>query len=626
MSELKFYLDAQEKKSVLRFITCGSVDDGKSTLIGRLLFDAKQISEDQLSILESDSQKIGTQKGEIDFALLVDGLIAEREQGITIDVAYRYFSNEKRKFIIADAPGHEQYTRNMATGASTADLAIILVDARKGVQIQTRRHSCIISQLGVKKIIFAVNKMDLIEFSEDVFNAIISDYSCFAGKLGLKDISFIPISALNGDNIYSKSENTNWYSGLTLMETLNNVPLESQISKAPFRFPVQWVNRSTPDFRGFSGTVISGKIVKGGDVVVFPSGVVSRVKKIITFDGELDEAIADQAITLVLEDEVDISRGDVLAGSSDHPELTDQLMAHILWMSKTPMLPGRSYLLKANFKTLPATITDLKYKINVNTLVHEAAKTMEINELGVCNLFLDEPIPFEPYADNKKMGSFVLIDSFSNETIAMGMIDHGLRRADNIHFQQLSLDKQARALIKNQDPVVLWFTGLSGSGKSTIANILEQRLYDRGNHTVLLDGDNIRRGLSKDLGFTDNDRVENIRRIAEVAKLMIDAGLVVIVSFISPFSSDRSMARNLISTREFVEIYIDASLDLCISRDPKGLYKKAQNGEIKNFTGIDSSYDIPQNPEIRINSDNTNANDAADQILSYLGQNNYLKY
>jgi len=621
---LEKFIGIEEEKSQLRFITCGSVDDGKSTLIGRLLYDANHIFDDQLEALEADSRKIGTQGGAMDFALLVDGLSAEREQGITIDVAYRYFATEKRKFIVADTPGHEQYTRNMATGASTADLAVILIDARKGVMTQTRRHSFIISQLNVQHTILAVNKMDLVDFSKDVFDSIVRDFSVFATKLDLDNLSFIPISALGGDNIYSQSEKTDWYQGPTLTHLLETAAVESRAHLAPFRFPVQWVNRSSSDFRGFSGTIISGKIAKGDSVVVLPSGVTSKVKNIVTYDNDLDSAIVGQAVTLVLEDEIDISRGDVLSQTIDRPEVTDQLLAHLLWMAGKPMLSGRPYMLKVNNKSVSATVTDIKYKIDVNTLGHEATKTLSMNELGVCNLFLDEKIAFEPYTKTKEMGSFILIDVLTNDTVAMGLIDYGLRRADNIQWQNFNINKQARARLKNQNPAVLWFTGLSGSGKTTIANIVEQRLYARHNHTVLLDGDNIRHGLSKDLGFTDADRVENIRRIAETSKLMVDAGLMVLVSFISPFAAERRFARNLLEEREFIEIFIDASVELCASRDPKGLYKKVEDGEIKNFTGIDSPYESPEEADITIDSAKIEAVKAADQIMQYLEINGYL--
>ena len=622
--DLEEFLESQEEKSLLRFITCGSVDDGKSTLSGRLLYDSKQIFDDQLAALETDSKQVGTQGADIDFALLVDGLSAEREQGITIDVAYRYFATEARKYIVADTPGHEQYTRNMATGASTADLAIILIDARKGVLTQTRRHSFIISQLKVENVIVAINKMDLVDFSQATFEAIVADYSAFAGEIGLGDVQFVPISALGGDNIFTASATTAWYSGPPLMALLEATPADTANPDAPFRFPVQMVNRPSSDFRGFAGTIASGCVATGDKVIALPSGTTSAVKSIVSYDGDLDEAVTGQAITLVLEDEIDISRGDYLAQANDRPEVTDQFMAHLLWMSDEPMLPSRPYILKSNNKSITATITDLKYKINVNTMLQEASKSLALNELGVCNFFLGEPIVFEAYADNKQMGSFVLIDGLSNETVAMGMIDFGLRRADNIHWQSLDIDKQARARLKNQSPAVLWFTGLSGSGKSTIANIVEQRLYARRNHTVLLDGDNVRHGLNKDLGFTDTDRVENIRRIAETSKLMVDAGLIVISSFISPFIAERRMARDLMGDDEFIEIFIDASVEVCADRDPKGLYQKAKEGKIKNFTGIDSPYENPEQADIIIDSANVDPDKAADQIMLYLEENGYL--
>ncbi|MBT5941344.1 MAG: adenylyl-sulfate kinase, partial [Rhodospirillaceae bacterium] len=537
---------------------------------------------------------------------------------------YRYFATEARKYIVADTPGHEQYTRNMATGASTADLAIILIDARKGVLTQTRRHSFIISQLKVENVIVAINKMDLVDFSQATFEAIVADYSAFAGEIGLGDVQFVPISALGGDNIFTASDNTDWYSGPTLMALLEATPADTANPDAPFRFPVQMVNRPSSDFRGFAGTIASGCVATGDKVIALPSGTTSAVKSIVSYDGDLDEAVTGQAITLVLEDEIDISRGDYLAQANDRPEVTDQFMAHLLWMSDEPMLPSRPYILKSNNKSITATITDLKYKINVNTMLQEASKSLALNELGVCNFFLGEPIVFEAYADNKQMGSFVLIDGLSNETVAMGMIDFGLRRADNIHWQSLDIDKQARARLKNQSPAVLWFTGLSGSGKSTIANIVEQRLYARRNHTVLLDGDNVRHGLNKDLGFTDTDRVENIRRIAETSKLMVDAGLIVISSFISPFIAERRMARDLMGDDEFIEIFIDASVEVCADRDPKGLYQKAKEGKIKNFTGIDSPYENPEQADIIIDSANVDPDKAADQIMLYLEENGYL--
>ncbi|MFP6711302.1 MAG: sulfate adenylyltransferase subunit CysN [Rhodospirillales bacterium] len=622
--DLQNLLKMQEQKSLLRFITCGSVDDGKSTLIGRLLYDSKQIFDDQLETPKSDSQKIGTQRNDIDFALLVDGLSAEREQGITIDVAYRYFATDGRKYIVADTPGHEQYTRNMATGASTADLAIILIDARKGVLTQTRRHSFIVSQLKVQNIILAINKMDLVDYAQETFDQIAADYISFAEEIGLSTINAIPISALKGDNIFEQSNQMGWYQGPTLMAQLESVEVEAASLEAPFRFPVQWVNRPDLIFRGFSGTITSGQVKVGDKIVALPSAKTTKIARIVTYDGDLDHAIEDQAITLVLEDEIDISRGDVLASTNDRPEVTDQFMAHLLWMADEPMLPSRPYLLKTGNKTVTASITELKYKIDVNSLAQEAVKSLALNEFGVCNLFLDTPIAFDVFSADKQLGSFILIDDLTNETVAMGMIDYGLRRADNIHWQSLNINKSARAQLKNQKPAVLWFTGLSGSGKSTVANIVDQRLYARRNHTVILDGDNVRHGLNKDLGFTDTDRVENIRRIAETSKLMVEAGLMVIVSFISPFRAERRMARDLMEENEFLEIYIDASLELCASRDPKGLYKKARDGEIKNFTGIDSPYELPERADITIDSANVSPEQAADQIMLYLEQNGYL--
>ena len=619
------YLQAQEDKSLLRFITCGSVDDGKSTLIGRLLYDSKLIFEDQLNTLENDSKKVGTQGGDIDFALLVDGLAAEREQGITIDVAYRFFSTDKRKFIVADTPGHEQYTRNMATGASTAELAIILVDARKGILTQTRRHSFIVSLLGIKHVIVAINKMDLVDYSQHSFNQIEEDYREFAKGIGLKNISCVPISALKGDNILSKSDNMDWYHGPTLMAELENVDVTTDDTQKPFRLPVQWVNRPNLDFRGFSGTAASGRIRPGDEIVALPSAKTSKVKEIVTYDGNLDEAVAHQAITLVLEDEIDISRGDIICAAQERAQLTDQFMAHVLWMNDEHLLPGRPYLLKTAGKTLNATVTELKHKINVNTMEHEAGKTLELNEVGVCNLSLGQAIAFDPYADDHVTGAFILIDRLTNNTVGVGMIDYGLRRAENIHWQATDVNKDVRAEQKGQKPAMLWFTGLSGSGKSTVANLVEQKLLARHQHTYLLDGDNVRHGLNKDLGFTDADRVENIRRVAETSKLMVDAGLLVMVSFISPFKAERRMARDLVETGEFIEIFIDTPIEICEQRDPKGLYKKARQGEIKNFTGFDSPYEAPEDPELRIDTTLKTPEQAADEIVAHLEENGYLR-
>ncbi|MFC4347196.1 sulfate adenylyltransferase subunit CysN [Kordiimonas lipolytica] len=622
--DISAYLKAQEEKSMLRFITCGSVDDGKSTLIGRLLYDSKLIFEDQLSALEADSKKMGTQGQEIDFALLVDGLAAEREQGITIDVAYRFFSTDKRKFIVADTPGHEQYTRNMATGASTADVAILLIDARRGVLTQTRRHSFICSLLGIKRIVLAVNKMDLVDYSQKVLNDIEVEYREFAKDFGFAEIVSIPLSALKGDNILTKSENTPWYDGPTLMNYLETVPVGDARQAADFRLPVQWVNRPNLDFRGFSGTIASGTIRPGDPIKVLPSAVESTVKSIVTYDGELDEAVAGEAITLTLNDEIDISRGDVIAGK-DHPcEVADQFEAKIIWMAEEQMLPGRPYLFKTANKTIPGLVTDLKHKVNVNTLEHTAAKKLELNEIGICNIALDSRIAFDPYGINRDTGAFIIIDRITNSTVGVGMIDFALRRASNIHWQALDVDKIARADMKHQRPAVLWFTGLSGSGKSTIANIVEKRLFARGRHTYTLDGDNVRHGLNQDLGFTDADRVENIRRVGEVAKLMVDAGLVVMTSFISPFRAERRMVHDLMDEGEFIEVYVDTPIEVCAERDPKGLYKKAKAGEIKNFTGYDSPYEAPERADIHVNTEKMSAEDCADVIIAYLEENGYL--
>ncbi|WP_308908986.1 sulfate adenylyltransferase subunit CysN [Pseudokordiimonas caeni] len=623
-TDIHAYLKAQEEKSLLRFITCGSVDDGKSTLIGRLLYDSKMIFEDQLAALESDSKKMGTQGQEIDFALLVDGLAAEREQGITIDVAYRFFSTDKRKFIVADTPGHEQYTRNMATGASTADLAILLIDARRGVLTQTRRHSFIASLLGIKHVVLAINKMDLMDYSEYVFRDIEAEYRTFAAELGALNITAIPMSALKGDNILTPSPEMPWYNGPTLMHHLETVQVEDARQSGPFRMPVQWVNRPNLDFRGFSGTIAGGTVKPGDRVKILPSAVETTIKSIVVHGGDLDEAVAGEAVTLTLTDEVDASRGDVIVGK-DHPaEVTDQIEAKIIWMSDEPMLPGRPYLIKTANRTLPGQISDLKYKVNVNTLEHTAAKKLDLNEIGVCNVSLSDRIAFDPYAQNRDMGAFIIIDRLTNNTVGVGMIDFALRRASNIHWQALDVNKDARAEMKHQRPAVLWFTGLSGSGKSTIANIVEKRLFARGRHTYILDGDNIRHGLNKDLGFTDADRVENIRRIGEVARLMVDAGLVVLTSFISPFRAERRMVRELVAGGEFVEVFVDTPIEVCAERDPKGLYKKAKAGEIKNFTGFDSPYEAPEVPEIHVKTAEKSAEACADQIIAYLEANGYL--
>ncbi|MGE4416351.1 MAG: sulfate adenylyltransferase subunit CysN [Marinobacterium sp.] len=617
--DIEQYLKQHENKGLLRFITCGSVDDGKSTLIGRLLFDSKMLFEDQLSAIEADSKKYGTQGEEIDFALLVDGLAAEREQGITIDVAYRFFSTDRRKFIVADTPGHEQYTRNMVTGASTADAAILMVDARKGILTQTRRHSFLMSLIGIRNIVVAINKMDLMDYSEQVFNRIRDEYREFAGQLGLDNITFIPMSALKGDNITAHSDNTPWYHGTTLMGYLETVEVDDdRLQRNPFRMPVQWVNRPNLDFRGFAGTLASGVVRPGDEIRVQPSGKTSRIASIYTYDGELDEAVAGQSVTLTLTDEIDISRGDVISGIDQPAQTADQFETSIVWMHEEPMLPGRPYLLKIGTRTVTATITDIKYQVNVNTLEHMAAKKLELNGIGICNISLDRAIAFDPYTENQDTGGFILIDRMNNNTVAAGMIHFALRRSQNIHMQHVDVDKAARARAKNQQPCVLWFTGLSGAGKSTIANKVEKKLHALGHHTYLLDGDNVRHGLNKDLGFTDADRVENIRRVAEVSKLMADAGLIVLSAFISPFRSERAMARGMVEDGEFVEIFVDAPLDVAEGRDPKGLYKKARRGELKNFTGIDSAYEIPEAPEITLDTTRYTPDEAADQVILHL--------
>ncbi|MEM7462580.1 MAG: sulfate adenylyltransferase subunit CysN [Pseudomonadota bacterium] len=622
-SDILAYLKSHEEKSLLRFITCGSVDDGKSTLIGRMLYESKMIFEDQLSALETDSKKSGTQGQNIDFALLVDGLASEREQGITIDVAYRFFSTDKRKFIVADTPGHEQYTRNMATGASTADLAIILVDARKGVITQTRRHSLIVSLLGIRNVVLAINKMDLVRYSQKKFNTIEADYREFAEGLGeghgVKfDITAIPVSALKGDNIVTSSQNMTWFEGPSLLEFLEEAPAGENLEKAAFRMPVQWVNRPNADFRGFSGQVASGRIKEGDSIRVQPSGSKTKVNRVVTLDGELKKAVAGQSVTLVLDDEIDISRGDVISEAKRPAEVADQFETTLIWMAESPMLPGRPYLLKTGPKTVRATITAPKYQINVNSFEHVAATKLELNEIGVCNIATDQQIAFDPYTDNRETGAFILIDRLTNATVGAGTIHFALRRSANIHWQALDVNRNLRANLKLQKPAVLWFTGLSGSGKSTIANILEKKLAAMGRHTYLLDGDNVRHGLNKDLGFTDADRVENIRRVAEVAKLMSDAGLITLVSFISPFRSERRMARSMMEEGEFVEIHVDTPLEVAESRDVKGLYAKARAGDIKNFTGIDSPYEPPNNPEFAINTVELTAEQAADNLFNYL--------
>jgi bifunctional enzyme CysN/CysC len=619
-TDIDQYLKSHEHKSLLRFITCGSVDDGKSTLIGRLLYDSKMVFEDQLAALESDSKKVGTQGGNLDFALLVDGLAAEREQGITIDVAYRFFSTDKRKFIVADTPGHEQYTRNMVTGASTASLAVILIDANKGVLTQTRRHSYLVSLIGIRHVVLAINKMDMIGFSKDIFDTILKDYREFAAQIGLKSIVAIPISALRGDNITETSANMPWYKGRTLMGHLETVQIDDHSQAAPFRLPVQWVNRPNQSFRGFSGIITSGTVRPGDRLRVLPSGKESRVARIVTHGGDLEEAVADQSVTIVLEDEIDVSRGNVLARVDALPAVADQFKVTIIWMAQEPMLPGRQYWIKIGAKIALATVADLTHKINVNTLEKLPAKTLELNEIGECSLSLDQPIAFDPYVENRDTGGFILIDRLTNGTVAAGLIHFALRRAENIHWQAIQVNKQAHAAIKNQKACILWFTGLSGTGKSTIANLVEKRLYSLGHHTFLLDGDNVRHGLNRDLGFTNEDRVENIRRVAEVSKLMVEAGLIVLVSFISPFRAERRMARERVEQGEFIEVFVNTPLAVAEARDPKGLYKKARAGEIKHFTGIDSDYETPENAEITIDTTQDSPEAAADRIVRYLAE------
>lgn len=620
-TDIESYLKSHEEKSLLRFITCGSVDDGKSTLIGRMLYESHMLFDDQLSSLKADSKKVGTQGEEIDFALLVDGLAAEREQGITIDVAYRFFSTDKRKYIVADTPGHEEYTRNMATGASTADIAIILVDAEQGVLTQTRRHSFIVSMVGVKKVLLAINKLDLVNYSEEVYDKIVSDYQDFAQTaLDIDSITSIPISALIGDNVVKKSENTPWYNGQTIMEYLETVEISNQKTLQSFRMPVQWVNRPNSNFRGFSGLISSGEINLGNKIRILPGGQSSTIKSIVTWGGNLTKAKAGQSVTIILDDEIDVSRGDVITISEDPCSEADQFQARILWMNDNPMMPGRQYLLKSNSQSAMLTLGRLKHRIDVNTLDHLPAKTLELNEIGVCNISLDKRIAFDSYDKNQTMGGFIVIDRLSNNTVGMGLIDFALRRSENIHWQKMDVSQESRAEQKSQVPKIIWFTGLSGSGKSSIANILEKKLQSLGRHTITLDGDNIRHGINRDLGFTDADRVENIRRVGEVAKLMLNSGLICITSFISPFESERKMVRSLVSENEFIEVFVDTPLSVCEQRDVKGLYAKARLGEIPNFTGISSPFEKPINPEIRIDTLKISAEEAADQIIEFLSK------
>jgi len=613
------YLKSHEQKSLLRFITCGSVDDGKSTLIGRLLYDSKMLFEDTIAAMEADSRKWGTQGDNIDFALLVDGLAAEREQGITIDVAYRFFSTERRKFIVADTPGHEQYTRNMVTGASTADAAVLMVDARKGVLTQTRRHSYLVSLLGIRHIVVAINKMDLVDYAHSTFTRIVEDYTAFAKQLGLENVTFIPVSAFKGHNITTPSAKMPWYHGPTLMGYLETVEVDEQrTQKGPFRMPVQWVNRPDLDFRGFAGTIAGGMVRPGDRIRVQPSGKESTIARVVTFDGDLPEAVAGQSVTLTLADEIDISRGDLISGAIAPAGVADQFETTLVWMHEEELLPGRSYLLKIGAQTLTASVMEIKYQVNVNTLEHVAAKTLGLNGIGVCTLNLDRAIGFDPYAENRDTGGYILIDRLTNATVAAGMLHFALRRSQNIHVQHVDVDKAARSRLNNQKSCVLWFTGLSGAGKSTIANLVEKKLHALGHRTYLLDGDNVRHGLNKDLGFTDFDRVENIRRVAEVAKLMVDAGLIVITAFISPFKAERRMARALMQDGEFIEIHADVPLATAEERDVKGLYKKARRGELKNFTGIDSRYEEPEAPELKLTTDRVSPEEAANQVVALL--------
>jgi len=617
--DIDAYLETHQHKTMLRFITCGSVDDGKSTLIGRLLYDSKMIFEDQLAALESDSKKMGTQGQEIDFALLVDGLAAEREQGITIDVAYRFFATEKRKFIVADTPGHEQYTRNMVTGASTADLAVILIDARKGVLTQTKRHSYLVHLLGIRHVVLAVNKMDLVNYDQKTFDKIVSDYREFADSIGIESFVAMPISGFKGDNITGPSGKTPWYAGPSLLPYLETVEVNNTLNQQkPFRMPVQWVNRPNLDFRGFSGTIATGSIKPGDEIRVLPSGKTSTVGRIVTFDGDKEEAVAGEAVTLTFTDEIDCSRGQVITTAKEPVEVADQFESTLVWMDEDELLSGRAYWMKIGTQTVSATVAHPKYQVYVNTMEHLAAKTLDLNAIGIANVTTDRDIPFEAYAENRDLGGFILIDKVTNRTVAAGMINFALRRAQNIHWQAVDISREDHSAMKNQKPAVLWMTGLSGSGKSTIANIVEKKLVRMNRHTFLLDGDNVRHGLNKDLGFTDADRVENIRRVGEVAKLMTDAGLIVITAFISPFREERDMVRGMMQPGEFVEVFVDTPLEEAERRDVKGLYAKARSGALKNFTGIDSPYEAPQNPEIRIDTTAMTPDEAADLIIAKL--------
>ncbi len=604
------------EKSLLRLVTCGSVDDGKSTLIGRLLYDLGAVPDDQLAALEADSKTVGARGGELDFALLVDGLMAEREQGITIDVAYRYFATEQRKFIVADSPGHAQYTRNMVTAASNADLAVLLIDARKGVLSQTRRHAFICTLMGVKQIVLAVTKMDLVGYDEDVFTRIVEDFTALAAALKLERFAALPVSGVMGDNIATRGAATPWYAGPTLIDLLQSADAGETRAAGPFRMPVQSVLRPNQDFRGFSGRIVSGVIAPGEAVRILPSGREAKIARIVTADGDLDRAVAGQSVTLTLDRELDCSRGDVIAAAADPCEVADQFQATLVWMGDAPLFPGRRYTLKLGAASANAAVTELKHSFDIDTLQQRPAKQLEANEIGIGNVSIDRALAFDAFAHNRDTGGFILIDQSTHETVGAGLIHFALRRAKNVHWQALEIDRDAHAAIKGQRPAVLWFTGLSGAGKSTIANIVEKKLYALGRHTVLLDGDNIRHGLNRDLGFTQADRVENIRRVAEIARLMADAGLIVLVAFISPFRHERDMARSLVQPGEFFEIFVDAPIDLAEARDPKGLYKKARAGQLENFTGVDSPYEPPEAPEIRIDTAAMSAEDAADFIVA----------
>jgi bifunctional enzyme CysN/CysC len=617
--DIDAYLDAHERKSLLRFITCGSVDDGKSTLIGRLLYESQMLFEDQVAALEADSRRIGTQGEELDFALLLDGLAAEREQGITIDVAYRFFSTDTRKYIVADTPGHEQYTRNMVTGASTADCALILLDARKGVLTQTRRHSYLVHLLGIRHVAVAVNKMDLVEFSEDRFREIERQYGAFAGQLGLEEFTLIPLSALRGDNVVERSGALPWYAGPTLLEYLEAVEVDQErMQDAPFRLPVQWVNRPTSEFRGFAGTVAGGSVAAGDRVVVLPAGRETAVARVVAFGGDLDRAVAGQAVTLTLADEIDISRGDVIAAADEPPQVGDQFEATVVWMAEEPLLRGRTYLMRVGTKTVPATVAPIRYKLDVDTLEQIAANQLDLNEIGVVQLELGSPIAFDPYVENRDTGGFILIDRVTNHTVGAGLLRFALRRAENVRWQELEVDTAARAALKAQRPFVVWLTGLPGAGKSSIANVVEKRLYALGRHTVLLDGDNLRRGLSKDLGFTPADRAENNRRAAEVAKLMTDAGLIVLAAFVSPFRADRATSRALFPEGGYLEVFVDLPAEVAAERDTKGLYAKAQAGALANLTGIGAAYEPPEEPELHLDMTSLTVEQAAERIIEAL--------